>query len=416
MNCAPPPCALPRMETLERLLPLSSRSYPALYAALARMEGSFSPGNVYPICREAIYARLTPRATAALLARCPPLPPWRYDRPLLYEACCFDRADILDWLLRQGADPLVSDPDFCSLEAAIVCGSPNCTRRLLQEEGLAFQLTPRLLLSWAKGTRSPLRTRRCLQLAAPRLTGMAYPLRGPVPLLPQLRPSLAVMADNLPLARSLCLQGGGVTVQEGEDTLRAIWDASGRIWDPHLPALLDALLTACPGLLQRTCAQRSLIVCRLASPVPYKRLDFWLARLPRRHIPLWEGPELTGLYWLDHGGEEGLLTRWRSLPDLPAAPVLDRNAPLPWCLPEEAARLLRACPVQGAPPAGRLSALAQDVLGQAPEALILEQLEPGGFLRQEDPAALLAFCLRCPLRLRGAVLAHLPPRTEDYAL
>ena len=67
---SPPPRPLPRLLYFEHLVPLSSPTYPGYYAALSRRKELFSPADAYRLCLEAILARLTPRAIAALLDHC----------------------------------------------------------------------------------------------------------------------------------------------------------------------------------------------------------------------------------------------------------------------------------------------------------------------------------------------------------
>ncbi len=429
---SPPPRPLPRLLYFEHLVPLSSPTYPGYYAALSRRKELFSPADAYRLCLEAIQARLTPRAIAALLDHCPPaeafcLPQESWTgfsshlRALTEEACRYSRADVLDQLLRRGADPL--SPSSCGslLTTAILLGSLPCTRRLLQEERLDTTMTRGLLELWAgsPAARSSA-VYRCLRLAAPRLTGRTYPRRGLVPLLLQLRPEHAAAAGNLPLFCRICQSPDPVTEEEGEAAVNGLFSCGAPLTQLSRP--LDALFTACPGLLRRPPAQRLLFLCRLFAPLEAPLLDPWLARLPQRQIPLWEDSALGGMDWLDFLEEEGLLTRYQRLAPLPVIPVLDRNAPLPlrWNRSAGVSQLLRLCPVQGEPPAGELSALARDVLSCAGEKLVQAQLLPGGFLTREDPQALAGFCTGpdCPPRLAGLILSHTAPVPPegDYLL
>lgn len=413
---------------------------PTVYECLKKREKPFQIQEASQLCRGAIFGGCSVDVFREILAHSSALLEELVDFGAAYtyviqshfgnkgglvqEAAAHGRGDILQYLLDQGCSPNARRREDCSaLEAALKKGSAACVSLLEQREDVDFTITKTILEIWGNAGKDPEQD-ACFRIAARRLLGEDAAAQE-LPLLPGMTVVHAANCSNWPLVRRLCRERT-VTAEQGKEVVSRYVDANSVFHPAECARLLDALFAACDGLLRCEYPRYILAVCMLSDDEEAAAmLKGWVERLPGRAVTLC-GQKLGEP---DFGLKQGL-RRWEERMGTHLQPVLRRSGRLParlspfiyplsleedFCLGEDPHEtdgyirlLLERCQVRGKLPAGKVSALAKDILQRASPGLVRELIETGKVFPEEDCEALLESCRICRWgqEKRNVILAY----------
>lgn len=435
--------SLPEHNITDVLNAISSRRYPAFYAALRKYQHLFSPEGAFLLIQQALEYELTIHAFLSILKRCPPVEEFLFssqaDTPflgihgLVELAAYLNRTDVLALLLERGGN-VNRFPAFSlsPLEAALEGTALGSVELLVQQPELDTAWTPRLLSFWSCQDPEPPKLEFCIQAVAPRFFPETYSLHAPLPIpdAPEMT-ALAIRNENWPLARRLLHERPPRSQKEIRSILTAFQSLNQQTDQPNCVSTLIALLEVRPGLLRRRDACQVLLrYWLLFSPPCLSPLQPWVERIPFSHM------ELSLSDWLDAGADK-VLSLWRDrLPNGPSLAVdrwspifqmtVQNEEPLPniqpynWqpLIPSELlSELVTHCPILGKAKSNVLSPLAKAMLQRGRPEQLESLLLPGGALADEPPQLLLdrAQDESLPRHNRAVILA-LIRKEETYEL
>lgn len=434
--------SLPEHNITDVLNAISSRRYPAFYAALRKYQHLFSPEGAFLLIQQALEYELTIHAFLSILKRCPPVEEFLFssqaDTPflgihgLVELAAYLNRTDVLALLLERGGN-VNRFPAFSlsPLEAALEGTALGSVELLVQQPELDTAWTPRLLSFWSCQDPEPPKLEFCIQAVAPRFFPETYSLHAPLPIpdAPEMT-ALAIRNENWPLARRLLHERPPRSQKEIRSILTAFQSLNQQTDQPNCVSTLTALLEVRPGLLRRRDACQVLLrYWLLFSPPCLSPLQPWVVRIPFSHM------ELSPSDWLDAGAYQ-VLPLWRDrLPNGPSLAV-NRWSPIfqmiafdedPFPITQSCGRpripsellseLVSCCPILGKAKPNSLSPLAEAMLQRGRPEQLESLLLPGGALADEPPQLLLdrAQDESLPRHSRAVILA-LIRKEETYEL
>lgn len=434
--------SLPEHNITDVLDAITSRRYPAFYAALRKYQHLFSPEGAFLLIQQALEYELTIHAFLSILKRCPPVEEFlfsgRADTPflgihgLVELAAYLNRTDVLALLLERGGN-VNRFPAFSlsPLEAALEGTALGSVELLVQQPELDTAWTPRLLSFWSCQDPEPPKLEFCIQAVAPRFFPETYSLHAPLPIPdePEMT-ALAIENENWPLARRLLHERPPRSQKEIRSILTAFQSLNQQTDQPNCVSTLIALLEVRPGLLRRRDACQVLLrYWLLFSPPCLSPLQPWVERIPFSHM------ELSPSDWLDAGAYQ-VLPLWRDrLPNGPALAV-NRWSPIfqmmafdedPFPITQSCGRpripsellseLVSCCPILGKAKPNSLSPLAEAMLQRGRPEQLESLLLPGGALADEPPQLLLDRTQDESLpRHNRAVILALIRKEETYDL
>lgn len=415
----------------------------AVYAGLHKMKKPLSIEETSRLCRSAIHSGCAVDVFREILAHSSALLEELVDFGAAYtyviqsrfgsrgglvqEAAVWGRKDILQYLLERGCSPNAKRKSDCSaLEAALEKGSAECVALLEQRDDVDFTLTKTILEIWGNAGKDPEQD-ECFRIAAGRLLGEKTADQR-VPMLPGMTVVHAANCDNWPLVRRLCRETA-VTTEQGKEVVSRYVDAASVFQAAECARLLDALFSACDGLLRCEYPRYILTVCMLSGDEEaVSTLREWAERMPGRMVTLCGHRLAEPDFDLNHG-----LRRWKERMGTRLRPVLRRDDRLPARLDplnnprdqtggpydtdEYIRLLLERCEVRGNPPAQKVSCLARDILQRASPALLAELMETGKIFPEENREALLQTCKICwrGQEKRNVILAYFQKKV-DYEI
>lgn len=434
--------SLPEHNITDVLDTITSRRYPAFYAALRKYQHLFSPEGAFLLIQQALEYELTIHAFLSILKRCPPVEEFLFssqaDTPflgihgLVELAAYLNRTDVLALLLERGGN-VNRFPAFSlsPLEAALEGTALGSVELLVQQPELDTAWTPRLLSFWSCQDPEPPKLEFCIQAVAPRFFPETYSLHAPLPIpdAPEMT-ALAIRNENWLLARRLLHERPPRSQKEIRSILTAFQSLNQQTDQPNCVSTLTALLEVRPGLLRRRDACQVLLrYWLLFSPPCLSPLQPWVVRIPFSHM------ELSPSDWLDAGAYQ-VLPLWRDrLPNGPALAV-NRWSPIfqmiafdedPFPITQSCGRpripsellseLVSCCPILGKAKPNSLSPLAEAMLQRGRPEQLESLLLPGGALADEPPQLLLdrAQDESLPRHSRAVILA-LIRKEETYDL
>ena len=434
--------SLPEHNITDVLDAITSRRYPAFYAALRKYQHLFSPEGAFLLIQQALEYELTIHAFLSILKRCPPVEEFLFssqaDTPflgihgLVELAAYLNRTDVLALLLERGGN-VNRFPAFSlsPLEAALEGTALGSVELLVQQPELDTAWTPRLLSFWSCQDPEPPKLEFCIQAVAPRFFPEAYSLHAPLPIpdAPEMT-ALVIKNENWLLARRLLHERPPRSQKEIRSILTAFQSLNQQTDQPNCVSTLIALLEVRPGLLRRRDACQVLLrYWLLFSPPCLSPLQPWVERIPFSHM------ELSPSDWLDAGAYQ-VLPLWRDrLPNGPALAV-NRWSPIfqmmafdedPFPITQSCGRpripsellseLVSCCPILGKAKPNSLSPLAEAMLQRGRPEQLESLLLPGGALADEPPQLLLdrAQDESLPRHNRAVILA-LIRKEETYDL
>lgn len=434
--------SLPEHNITDVLDAITSRRYPAFYAALRKYQHLFSPEGAFLLIQQALEYELTIHAFLSILKRCPPVEEFLFssqaDTPflgihgLVELAAYLNRTDVLALLLERGGN-VNRFPAFSlsPLEAALEGTALGSVELLVQQPELDTAWTPRLLSFWSCQDPEPPKLEFCIQAVAPRFFPETYSLHAPLPIpdAPEMT-ALAIRNENWLLARRLLHERPPRSQKEIRSILTAFQSLNQQTDQPNCVSTLIALLEVRPGLLRRRDACQVLLrYWLLFSPPCLSPLQPWVERIPFSHM------ELSPSDWLDAGAYQ-VLPLWRDrLPNGPALAV-NRWSPIfqmmafdedPFPITQSCGRpripsellseLVSCCPILGKAKPNSLSPLAEAMLQRGRPEQLESLLLPGGALADEPPQLLLdrAQDESLPRHNRAVILA-LIRKEETYDL
>ena len=384
-------------------------NYSALYTCLRKVQKKFNYDEAYRLCSRAIQSGCTVKAFAAILEHCAPALEdfvdygsgnnhlYYSDSPncggLVQEAAACGQSHLLQYLLDHGCSPNARSARDCSaLEAALWNGAMGCVTLLEQRDDVDFTITDSILELWGSiGLDSVQDT--CFRIIAGRLLGEGKGVfHQEIPLLPGLTVLHAARDDNWPLVMRICREST-VTDKQGKQVLDSYMFHSSELNVSQCAALLDALFTACPGLLRCEYPRYVLSICMLSGDKDVRaQLQPWVDRMPGRMIVLCGRRLAEPNYDI-----VDCLSRWDTCMGDRLRPVLRRDKLLPVRAmaqtEDESIRiLLERTMVRGTHKKGEVSRLAMDVLQMASPNLLAELCAENKLFAQEDMTALLTYC------------------------
>ncbi|MCI9557222.1 MAG: hypothetical protein HFF53_09835 [Lawsonibacter sp.] len=434
--------SLPEHNITDVLDAITSRRYPAFYAALRKYQHLFSPEGAFLLIQQALEYELTIHAFLSILKRCPPVEEFLFssqaDTPflgihgLVELAAYLNRTDVLALLLERGGN-VNRFPAFSlsPLEAALEGTALGSVELLVQQPELDTAWTPRLLSFWSCQDPEPPKLEFCIQAVAPRFFPETYSLHAPLPIpdAPEMT-ALAIRNENWLLARRLLHERPPRSQKEIRSILTAFQSLNQQTDQPNCVSTLIALLEVRPGLLRRRDACQVLLrYWLLFSPPCLSPLQPWVERIPFSHM------ELSPSDWLDAGAYQ-VLPLWRDrLPNGPALAV-NRWSPIfqmmafdedPFPITQSCGRpripsellseLVSCCPILGKAKPNSLSPLAEAMLQRGRPEQLESLLLPGGALADEPPQLLLDRTQDESLpRHNRAVILALIRKEETYDL
>lgn len=431
----PPEENFSRLETA-----ISACNYPVINRELRNCSFRFSPEASFRLIRWALIGKLTLRCIQAILERCAPVPEILAAGTLsrgyagetyglMEKAAMLGRADVLELFLDRGAGPnRLEGLSISPLGAALGTGELECVELLVKRPDLDTAWTEELLGLWSALDGGNAAYEFCRQAMVPRFLDPDWFPLNPIPIPEGMTIGLPAARGNWEMVIRICRERGDrISLPEAREALgRVDFRRTARDWRAQLGEAVDALLTACPELLRREKACRTVLRGWLLLDQEQREpLARWVKLLEHRRIAMEEED------WMAAEPPEDLLSLWEKR--LPRGPVLAvdrwkddldvprvRSADSTGLMENDASyleRILRTCPVRGRGRAGKLSPLARQVLTYGNPRLILEQFQPGKLLAQEDPNALLA-CVQgeeVPRANRNAALVSLR-KEERYEL
>lgn len=434
--------SLPEHNITDVLDAITSRRYPAFYAALRKYQHLFSPEGAFLLIQQALEYELTIHAFLSILKRCPPVEEFLFSSQadtcflgihgLVELAAYLNRTDVLALLLERGGN-VNRFPAFSlsPLEAALEGTALGSVELLVQQPELDTAWTPRLLSFWSCQDPEPPKLEFCIQAVAPRFFPETYSLHAPLPIpdAPEMT-ALAIRNENWLLARRLLHERPPRSQKEIRSILTAFQSLNQQTDQPNCVSTLIALLEVRPGLLRRRDACQVLLrYWLLFSPPCLSPLQPWVERIPFSHM------ELSPSDWLDAGAYQ-VLPLWRDrLPNGPALAV-NRWSPIfqmmafdedPFPITQSCGRpripsellseLVSCCPILGKAKPNSLSPLAEAMLQRGRPEQLESLLLPGGALADEPPQLLLdrAQDESLPRHSRAVILA-LIRKEETYDL
>lgn len=434
--------SLPEHNITDVLNAITSRRYPAFYAALRKYQHLFSPEGAFLLIQQALEYELTIHAFLSILKRCPPVEEFLFSSQadtcflgihgLVELAAYLNRTDVLALLLERGGN-VNRFPAFSlsPLEAALEGTALGSVELLVQQPELDTAWTPRLLSFWSCQDPEPPKLEFCIQAVAPRFFPETYSLHAPLPIPdePEMT-ALAIRNENWLLARRLLHERPPRSQKEIRSILTAFQSLNQQTDQPNCVSTLIALLEVRPGLLRRRDACQVLLrYWLLFSPPCLSPLQPWVERIPFSHM------ELSPSDWLDAGAYQ-VLPLWRDrLPNGPALAV-NRWSPIfqmmafdedPFPITQSCGRpripsellseLVSCCPILGKAKPNSLSPLAEAMLQRGRPEQLESLLLPGGALADEPPQLLLDRTQDESLpRHNRAVILALIRKEETYDL
>lgn len=411
---------------------LEEKKYSAFYALMRKQTETFTVDKAYTVCKRAIGTGCTIRAFKEILLHCPPLQDFicyettalGMGRATLTEyAVSHDRADILQIFLENGISPNARGKSYYSaVETALLYGALDCMEILAKYPDLDTTITETVLNQWARCDMNHIMRDLCCRTIAPRYVE-GDSLWG-IPLLPGLSVIHAAGQDNWNLFKRICREGT-VSVEDGKQAVHQILYQYADMESKLIAELLDALFTACPGLLKCKQPRYALVFMLLCEDAEAEQiLKPWLEKMPGKYVVLetdYYGQASECVRWT---GKRGLLSRWEERIGEKFVPALDRNAYLldsfhhdnvaDW--DAEIRTVLKTCHIKGTPKPGRVSVLAEEILASVSMEYLPELLLPGSFLYQEDTEALYRCCIKRGEGKKQAAVAAFLKREVTYEL
>ena len=254
------------------------RNYSALYACLRKQTETFDHHTSLQLCYAAIRSGCTRKAFQAILEHCVPLQEivdysatenalipicGGRNSGLVQEAALYDQVTILEYMLEMGCSLNARYNRECSaLEAALCGASVGCVRLLGTRDDVDFTITEEILEIWGQMGTSVLHD-LCFRIIAGRLLGQEKgPWHEKPPLLPGLHVVHAAHHENWPLVCRLCKETP-VSESQGKEVLKLYMQSGETLDAAEAAPLLDALFSACPGLMRCEYPRYVLAVCML---------------------------------------------------------------------------------------------------------------------------------------------------------
>lgn len=428
---------------------ITQRNFSRVYSLLRKLDHPLSPTDAMAACLCALNG--TPKLMNTLLDHCPPIPEFQFQgvgqvSSLLNAAAEFDKKDMLDILLRRGADPNGGPTALTAkspVEVAFCGHAYGSLKRLLEIPGIEIPLTDDMLYAWGALTSgltdslfyNPC-SLWCCQLLQERLTGQPGGLFDPLPVPPQLRLGHALYHANFELAAHICNlrpltdeDTADVLAHYTPDRLDCTLFSGNEMENQHLSAkreqeirFLCQLLHCRPDLLNTPQLRSAVALAALALPEEDPFLHRWTQQMDAGPVLLPQLPVKRELY-LDRflfgettSVDPTIFTRWEQRLGTQLIPTMDINSPsFRDMTPELIGQVLEHIQFVGSPPTDALSPLATQLLLHAPEDLLPSLLQPDGLLTQEQSHLLLDACQTLPLPRRQGILPDIR-KSVDYLL
>jgi len=411
---------------------MQEKNYNKFYAVLKKMEGTFRAEEAYDLCNLIILQEGTEKAFRAALEHCPPLEEFCYYGKhqfyrgkrlgLTEQAIVHDRNDILQILLEHGASPNRRDEEYYSpLEAAAASQSIFCLELLLEHPDIDVEITEELLDIWAHYG-SGVFLDLCLDGIAEKSFGYRPKEIMDMPVPKEMTIGRALKFHNWRMIKKI-IKKEGLTQKEGKEIAKEL--LSGQ-WKEEWIEILDAMFEACPNLLRCDIPRYLLVYAILkGEEVVDPRLKKWMQQMPGHYIIL------PGMRWKEQMSEgfrygewsqEFLFSKWGDRIDGRFVPALNRND---WVVMEEwyfvdrgkALRwLLDICQVTGNRSTKWISMLAKQVLETVSMETLVEMLQSGCFLLEENVERMMDHCSNAGLYLQRAALAAYAKKEVSYEL
>ena len=311
-------------------------------------------------------------------------------------AAYYDRLDILKLLIDFGASTdAAKNGDSPALHVAICEGSVDCLEYLLECDKVDKRVTDRLLRLFANAARNGSTVGKGYEIAAPQLLGCTVSADGFSPFPTGMTIDHILSARNLNLLLQYCtLYPDSLNETQAKEIMDTFpWFPTADKHPDYFVNVMSILTKACPAILLTSRCKYLLAVAGLSKKGSMPtQLPALLKRIRDPQIAM-EGYQSHNWF-----GRDGMIHRWEQLNDpivgrkTPLVPVIYRNTPPPCnpdCISTEIMdTLLTKFKILGKTTEGSLSILARYVLQYASQENIEKALQPGGFLDEEDPAAL----------------------------
>lgn len=311
-------------------------------------------------------------------------------------ASYYDRLDILKLLINFGASTdAAKDGDAPALYVAIREGSVDCLEYLLECDKVDKRVTDRLLRLFANAARNGSTVGKGYEMAAPKLLGCTISADGFSPFPSGMTIDHILSARNLNLLLQYCaLFPDSLNEAQAKEVMDTFpWFPTADKHPDYFVDVMSILTKACPAILLTSRCKYLLAVAGLSQKGTMPaQLPALLKRIRDPQIAM---EDYQYHNWF---GRDGMIHRWNQLNDpivgrkTPLIPVIYRNTPPPCdpdCISTEIMdTLLTKFKILGKTTEGALSILARYALQYASKENIEKALQPGGFLAEEDPAAL----------------------------
>ena len=396
------------------------------FALLQEQEKVFAPEEAFKLCEAAIENHCLAEVFEVILEKSPAIEEFRYCDgctdlyghavDIVGYAALNNRLDLLKLMLAQNID-INPRYDWCSiLEAALEGASIDCVEEMLSYDDLEIPVTEQLLYIWGNAGRS-LKADVCFASVAERILDVHVDLNvDEVPILQEMEINHAIYHSNWPLFRRIC-QLGAVEKKRAKNVLLTILQdcMEDRMEN------LDALLTACPALLRDEISRCELVVYVLSkSEEPHPVLKKWIDAMPGKMLVLNHFAyrtfyrEETKLRIVD-------LEKWQDRIGNKLIPTLSRNHSFPlteeffWGEYDDFMRwAMKQFCVKGNGRRGEVSVLAKEILCNASPQMVVEMIENGFVLPQEDPAAMMEYCRIADVPQKSYVIAAYMKKENVY--
>lgn len=418
---------------------ITQLNYPRIYSLLRKLDHPLCPTDAMAACLCALNG--SPKLMNTLLDHCPSLPEFQFRgvgkvSSLLNIAAEFDKKDMLDILLRRGADPNGASCDGkVPVEVAFCNHAYGSLNRLLAIPDLEIPLTDDMLYTWGALTTgdpggiyfNPC-SLWCCQLLLERLSGESIGLFDPLPVPQQLRLGHALYHANFELAAHLCVLRP-LTEADAADVL-AHYDGnsldctllSGNDMDSGVLSakkeqeirFLCQLLHRRPDLLHAPAVRSAVALAALSLPEKDPFLTRWTQQMEAGPVLLPQLPHRKDLFLNGSFFQQKIsvdptfFTRWEQRLGQHLIPTMDINSPAFKDLnPDMVHQILEHIHFVGVPPTDTLSPLAEQILRHAQEDLLPTLLQSDGLLAQEQPHLLLDACHALPAARRNLMLPYI---------
>lgn len=315
---------------------------------------------------------------------------------LVSVAAYYNRLDLMKLLIEYGAPTDTNkEHDAPPLRVAIREGHVDCLNYLLFEcSDVDKTVDDDMLTLFARAASNGRSLKETYKIAAPVLLGCNVSVDGYSPFPEGMTTKHIAKAMNMPLLLQYCkLHPGELTPDDAkliQDSFLAFPFA-----DTHPEGFvrdMAVIARACPSILRMSQCKYLLAVAGLQKGAMPAQLPALLKSVP--------GPYIVMQDYAYHNwfGRDGMIHRWDRLNDpsierkSPLLPAIYRNTPPP-CDPKAVSTevmdtILTRFKILGKAKEGTLSVLARYALKFASKENIAKALQPGGFLVDEDPAAM----------------------------